>query len=373
MKRSIIYVFLIILSAVSCRKEPVMTDNTAAIRFATPDVIPTKSILIKDIKDMKSGDNELAFSVFASRYIPGANGEITNHDQFMNDVKVKSTDNGATWTYDGDYHWSPGAAHKFFAVYPYYDTVSDTYDLGLSFAINETEHAVQMTGKHEITETVDGNSVTKKVICTGTDNNGVNLCTDILYGVRTYDVPYALGEDRGPVEFSMNHALAAVSFRLRNASEYTITGITTTPISGFKNGSEYLLLSERGPEWKEPLFEITDHGHSFEVPAVTIAINSGAYYEPDGKTYWYTALMIPQNFGLYATSPRFQFDVTMETVGTKTYTIDFKDYAVSEVAEYGFTYRPGYHYVYNLNVTSRIVSCDVEVVPWIEDEPIRLN
>ena len=373
MKRSIIYVFLIILSAVSCRKEPVMTDNTAAISFAAPDVIPTKSILIKDIKDMKSGNNELAISVFASRYIPGANGEITNHGQFMNDVKVKSTDNGATWTYEGEYHWSPGAVHKFFAVYPYYDTVSDTYDLGLSFAINETEHAVQMTGKHEITETVDGNSVTKKVICTGTDNNGVNLCTDILYGVRTYDVPYALGEDRGPVEFSMNHALAAVSFRLRNASEYTITGITTTPISGFKNGSEYLLLSERGPEWKEPLFEITDHGHSFEVPAVTTAINSGTYYEPDGKTYWYTALMIPQNFGLYATSPQFRFTVTMQTAGTKTYTIDFKDYAVSEVAEYGFTYRPGYHYVYNLNVTSRIVSCDVEVVPWIEDEPIKLN
>lgn len=370
MKRLLAYIIILVLSAVSCRKEPVITNDTAAISFAAPDVAQTKSILITDMKEMKSGENELAFSVFASRYIPGAGGQITSHEQFMDDVKVKSTGNGETWTYDGEYYWSPGAVHKFFAVYPYYDKTSDTYDLGLSFDINEAKHALQMTGKHDYVKTENGTQVTTKVICTGTeieDGKAVNLCTDILYGVKTYETPYSVGEDRGPVEFQMNHALAAVSFRLRNASEYAITGITRNPITGFKNGAEYLLLSENGPVWSSPLLDVSDN--KFMVPEAS-GIKAGEYY-PDEQTYWYTALMIPQNFGAYSESPQFSFTVTMD--GSKTYTLNFKDYPVNNVAEYGFTYLPGYHYIYNLNVTSSIVSCEVEIVPWIEDEPIKLN
>jgi hypothetical protein len=63
----------------------------------------------------------------------------------------------------------------------------------------------------------------------------------------------------------------------------------------------------------------------------------------------------------------------MGQLGSKTYTLNFKDYPVNNVAEHGFAFLPGYHYIYNLNVTSKVVSCDVEVVPWIEDEPIKLN
>jgi hypothetical protein len=329
------------------------------------------------MSEMKAGTNELAFSVFAARYIPNAEGQITKHEQFMDDVKVKSVDNGLTWSYDGAYHWSPGAVHKFFAVYPYYDEASDSYDLGLSFGINEEKHALQMTGKHEYVKIVDGNQVVTNVICTGTqivEGRTVNLCTDILYGVEKYDVPYEVGEERGPIKFEMNHALAAVSFRLRNASEYKITGIVADPIAGFKNAAEYLLLSDDGPVWSTPLIDLDDpdHGHKFEVPGVS-EIAAGAYYEPDGSTYWYTALMIPQNFGAYQVSPNFSFSVSMGELGSKTYTLNFKDYPVNNVAEHGFAFLPGYHYIYNLNVTSRVVSCDVEVVPWIEDEPIKLN
>ena len=377
MKRFVIYIILLILSAVSCRKEPVIKNDVAAISFAAPDVAVTRSILITDMSEMKAGTNELAFSVFAARYIPNAEGQITKHEQFMDDVKVKSVDNGLTWSYDGAYHWSPGAVHKFFAVYPYYDKASDSYDLGLSFGINEEKHALQMTGKHEYVKIVDGNQVVTNVICTGTqivEGRTVNLCTDILYGVEKYDVPYEVGEERGPIKFEMNHALAAVSFRLRNASEYKINSITANPVEGFKNAAEYLLLSDDGPVWAMPLMELNnpEHGHKFEVPG-TSEIASGAYYPADTKTYWYTALMIPQNFGAYPESPKFEFNVNMETVGEKTYSIDFKNYPVNNVAEYGFTFLPGYNYIYNLNITSSIVSCDVEIVPWIEDEPIKLN
>lgn len=365
MKRFVTYALFMVLSAVSCREKidvPVVDE----IAFSAPEVAETKSILITDKTEMVSGDGELAYSVFASRYIPNQDGSMSKHGLFMDNVKVYSNDNGSTWQYGGTtFYWSPGAVHTFFAVYPYYDTNADadTYDMGLSFSIDEERHALKMTGKHEIES--------EKVICTGTDESGKNICPDILYGVMSYPVPYAVGEDRDPVRFNMNHALAAVSFRLRNASENIINSVTAGPVTGFMNASDYVLLSHEGPIWKEPFKKLDDH--QFNVPDVKSGIASGDYYEPAGKKYWYTALMIPQEFGTYPKSPYFNFTVAMSGHVDKEYTVNFKDYAVSNVAEYGFTYLPGYHYVYNLNITATDISCNVEIVPWIEDEPIELN
>lgn len=365
MKRFVTYALFMVLSAVSCREKidvPVVDE----IAFSAPEVAETKSILITDKTEMVSGVGELAYSVFASRYIPNQDGSMSKHGLFMDNVKVYSNDNGSTWQYGGTtFYWSPGAVHTFFAVYPYYDDDenADTYDMGLSFSIDEERHALKMTGKHEIDS--------KTVICTGTDEYGKNICPDILYGVMSYPVPYAVGEDRDPVRFNMNHALAAVSFRLRNASENTITGVTAGSLTGFINASDYVLLSHEGPIWDKESFQ-TLAGHQFNVPSFEYEITSGAYYEPDGKKYWYTALMIPQEFGAYQDSPSFAFTVDFSD-GDKDFSIDFKDYPVSSVAEYAFTYLPGYHYVYNLNVTASNITCDVDIVPWIEDEPIELN
>ena len=366
MKRFVTYALFMVLSAVSCREKidvPVVDE----IAFSAPEVAETKSILITDKTEMVSGAGELAYSVFASRYIPDQDGgiDMSTHVLFMDNVKVYSKDNGSTWKYDEEtFYWSLGAVHTFFAVYPYYDKSNDAYDMGLSFGIDVERHALKMTGKHEIDS--------KKVICTGTDEDGKNICPDILYGVMSYPVPYAVGEDRDPVRFNMNHALAAVSFRLRNASENTITGVTAEPVTGFINASGHVLLSHEGPIWDKESFQTLDD-HKFYVPAVTSdEIASGAYYEPDGKKYWYTALMIPQEFGAYQDSPSFAFTVYFSD-GSKGFSIDFKDYPVSSVAEYAFTYLPGYHYVYNLNVTASNITCDVDIVPWIEDEPIELN
>lgn len=364
MKRFVTYALFMVLSAVSCR-EKIDVPVADEIAFSAPEVAETKSILITDKTEMVSGAGELAYSVFASRYIPNQDGSMSKHVLFMNNVKVYSKDNGSTWKYDeSTLYWSPGAVHTFFAVYPYYDTNADTYDMGLSFSIDEERHALKMTGKHEIDS--------ETVICTGTDEDGKNICPDILYGVMSYPVPYAVGEDRDPVRFNMSHALAAVSFRLRNASENTITGVTAEPVTGFINASGHVHLSHEGPIWDKESFQTLDD-HKFYVPAVTSdEIASGAYYEPDGKKYWYTALMIPQEFGAYQDSPSFAFTVDFSD-GDKDFSIDFKDYPVSSVAEYAFTYLPGYHYVYNLNVTASNITCDVDIVPWIEDEPIELN
>lgn len=382
--RQFIYIFLIVFSAVSCRKEPVVQPAPEEISFAAPAVAQTKSVLITDVTGMVSGENERAYSVFASRYISD-NMEDT-HEQFMDDVKVYSTKTGETWSswqYDSDSQtdgvqhvfWSPGAAYKFFAVYPYHNPNpnDDTYDLGISYSIDEAKHALKVTGKHE------SGTGDEPIICTG--NNGKELCPDILYGVRAFTEPYQVGEDRGSVNFTMHHALSAVSFRLRNATDNYITKITTDYISGFMNASDHVWLSENGAEWATPKTVTDKNGedfHKFKVPDFNIdgtadKIEPGQYYQPDESSYWCTMLMIPQNFGTYQTSPSFRFTVTMYDLSTKTYTIKFKDYAVNNVAEHAYAYLPGYHYIYSFNVTATKITCDVEIVPWIEDEFIELN
>lgn len=387
----VIYSVLCALMVVSCRKMPVQQYVAGAIDFVSPQVV-TKSELITDKTQMRSGETELAYGVFAARYLPDEQGNITAHDaDFMTNLKVYSNLDGEVWHYDGDrYFWSPGAAYKFFAVYPYYHDDNDettdeddAYDLGISYFINEEAHALQVTGKHEEN---DGDEL---IICTGTDGEGRNhLCPDILYGVSKYSEPYQIGEKRGPVEFTMNHAFAAVSFRFRNASEYTINGIYTyeniddktsaktyMQLTGFDNVADYVLLSEKGAKWVA-----LDHtyAHEFVVPMVEAEITKGQSYPAQqvgdaALPYWYTALVIPQNFGESKKNPSFTFFVDMDTVGEKKYTVNFKDYQVHGTAQDAYSFLPGNRYVYTFNVTATMIVCDVAVVPWIEDEPIQLN
>lgn len=372
MKRISTYLSLV-LSVLSCGEKNVQPEVVPeAISFASPEVVQTKSVLVEDESQLVTGDGELGYSVFASRYILGDGGSMEEHQQFMNDVKVYSTDGGKTWKYDdGSYYWSPGAAHKFFAVYPYCDIEDDdTYDKGLTYEINEEVHALQVTGKHTKDE--------KTYICTGTDAHGENICPDILYGVEHFSEPYAVGEDRGEIRFGLAHALSAVSFRFRNASDYDIASITTENISGFKNASEYVRLSEDGAVWAEDPIVVAEHnfivpGFNTATPKTEDRIAPGAYYTQTGD-YWYTAFMIPQDFG-QGDSPTFEFAVYFDSqqASDKDYTINFQDYAVNANAEHAFTYLPGYHYVYTFNVTVNNITCDVNIVPWIEDEFIELN
>ena len=369
MKKILIYLTLVV-SLLACGEKYVQPEAApAAISFAVPEVIQAKSVLIENETQLATGAGELGYAVFASRYISSADGEMVDHQKFMDDVKVYSTDGGATWRYSGTYYWAPGAVHKFFAVYPYHDKSIDTYDLGISYAINEEVHALQVTGKHK-----EGS---KTYICTGTDTNGKNLCPDILFGVEKYSEPYNVGENRKPINFQLSHALSAVSFRFRNASEYPVVKIAPQAISGFFNASEYVRLSEDGAFWAKNPIVLSEH--SFAVPGFNVTasqssekIAAGSYYTPVGN-YWFTSLMIPQDFGAQSVSPYFTFEVTMENSESKTYTINFKDYAVHDEAVNAYSYLPGHHYVYTFNVTASKIMCDVSIVPWIEDEPIHLN
>lgn len=380
MKKLFAYTF-IVLSVLSCAEKQVQPEAVpAVISFAVPEVMETKSVLVENVSQLQSGADELGFAVFASRYTPEDDGAIGHdHSQFMDDVKIFSTDGGNTWKYDADpdlggdqsFYWSPGAVHKFFAVYPYCDESSDEYDLGLSYSIPEGVHALQVTG--------DVPHDSETYICAG----GA-MCPDILYGVEKFSEPYSVLQDRGPISFKLAHALSAVSFRFRNASEDDIIAVGISDpldptnsskvsdmlVEGFRNASKYVRLSEEGAQWGT-LTNIDDYTFTVNRFYDTGSpISSGESY-PSSESFWYTALMIPQDFG--KDSPSFSFDVFFKELGPQHYTINFKDYQVHNTPEYAFSFRPGYHYVYNLNVTARAISCHVEVVPWIEDEPIKLN
>lgn len=368
MKKILTYLILV-LSILSCREKHVQPEATpAAISFASPEVMQTKSVLIENKSQLLTGDGELGFSVFAAKYIPSEAGQITQHSQFMDDVKVYSTDGGATWRYDGSYYWSPGAIHKFFAVYPYYENEGedkDEYDLGLEYAINEDEHVLEATGKSSIV----AGEIVKGFIYTGLNSSGENICPDILYGVKKYSEPYSLKENRESIKFELSHAMSAVSFRIRNASDYNINRITAGKIQHFKNALEYVWLSDDGPAWGSLTI---DDNYTFDVPDIQGTVSPGTYY-PDASTFWCTVLMIPQDFGSLQSNPSFTFVVDFDTIADKEYTVNFKDYQLHNNAEHAFSFLSGYRYIYNFNVTSSAISCHVDIVPWIEDEPIHLN
>ena len=369
MMKHLSYILCVSLLLVSCRKQEEVRydDMPAGICFGIDEVLQTRTVLINDKFQLLSGDAEFGYGVYAARFMPSdANN---THELFMSNVKVSSTD-GKEWNYDmypdqeGTQlcYWSPGAVHNFFAVYPYYDSGSDEYDLGLESEINEGVHALQVTGTDA------------SAILTGTTVEGTsytNICPDILYGIARYPIPYSIRESRDSVVFNFNHALAAVSFRLRNISEYTVTQVSQSELTGFKNSAEYVRLSDRGAEWGA---SSSDASKRFSLPRIDADLEPGAYYEPGGSLFWYTALMIPQNFGADThVNPQMSFTATLSTGDPKEYTLNFKDYPVSAVAEYQYQYQAGYHYIYNLSITAAQITCDVEIVDWIDDDPIELN
>ena len=367
------FIFLscfVILAA--CSKQPPVNDAGGAIAFSEPEVVATRSGLIKETSQLLSGADELAYSVFASKYIPSATGAITAHEQFMNNVKVYTglTDGvaGSEWLYDATpeedglqpVFWTVGAAHKFFAAYPYYSSSDDTYDMGIKYEIDESKHSLKVT-------------MNGSYIVAGTDEYGKNECPDILYGTVLYEEPYSLLMDRGKVCFNLNHALAAVSFKIRNASEDNITRVSEISFTGLKNKAAQLYFSESGAEWPQTGDLESDPAIKYKVPVIAGVDDwsQGKYYSPSGRDYWYTGLVIPQNFADYDIT--LSFKVTFYGGSKKEYSLKLSEYRVGSTAETQYAYSGGNHYIYNFDVTSSKITCTVSIVPWIEDLPIELN
>ena len=174
--------------------------------------------------------------------------------------------------------------------------------------------------------------------------------------------------------FNLNHALAAVSFKIRNASEDNITGVSEISFTGLKNKAAQLYFSENGAEWPQTGDLLPDTEGKYIVPVIAVDDDDwsqGKYYSPSGRDYWYTGLVIPQNFADYDIT--LSFKVTFYGGSEKEYSLKLSEYRVGSTAETQYAYSGGNHYIYNFDVTSSKITCTVSIVPWIEDLPIELN
>ena len=345
--RKILVISIMFLAVLSCSRieKPLVHE----IGFDEPSVdVPTRTTpLITGPGQMEAG-----ISVFASKSV-GERGTM-----FMNNVKVYKKDDN--WVYNGHmYHWSPGASHKFFGIYPYCGTASDP----LTYEVNISSRALEVYGKAKTAP-----------IKTGVAEGG---CPDILFSVVSYDEPFDLMSDPGPVVFNMRHAGAVVTLNVINKSDYVITDVigslkgATTVLPGLYDTAQKVVIDTESstPAVWEGL-GLGDGTFGFSQPDLNLAV--GARIDQV-----FQEIVIPQNINAVASGKDklyLHFSVTFNDNSDSSYTICLADIPLTgQKPEYLKTWLPGKNYVYNLNVTSDYITCSVSVVDWIEDDMIDLN
>lgn len=352
--RKILVISIMCIVALSCSRieKPLVHE----IGFDEPSVdIPTRTTpLITGPGQMEAA----GISVFASKSV-GESGTM-----FMNNVKVYKK--GDIWGYDEHmYHWSPGASHKFFGIYPYCGTASDP----LTYQVNTQSHALEVYGKAKTAP-----------IKTGVAQGG---CPDILFSVVSYDEPFDLMSDPGPVVFNMRHAGAVVTLNVINKSDYEITNVSgslkgapavapATVLPGLYDTAQKVVIDTESstPVVWEGL-GLGDGTFRFSHPDLNLAV--GARIDQV-----FQEIVIPQNINAVASGKDklyLHFSVTFQgNPNPSSYTICLADIPLTgQKPEYLKTWLPGKNYVYNLNVTSDYITCSVSVVDWIEDDMIDLN
>lgn len=335
--RTVILLILLLPFAACDRKEDVGAVVSDAIQFSSPS-LETRS-LINDVSQLTEG-----FVVYASRY----NDEHVDNKFFEN---VKVAQDG---TYDGEYYWTPGAGHEFFAVYPG----------GLGYAIDATGKTLEVAGTGP-----------EGKVQAGTDGSGNNILKDILYDIALYDEPYvpgAGGSDHGKIKFDLKHACSAISFTINNLSGKNITSVTAAGGSGnveitglYDEGGLSFSMAEGLPtaQWSG----LTDGASTLNLPAMTVT--SPDVWSHGTERAWDTLILIPQNFA--SLEVQMSFRVTYE--GGTSY--DKYDVTLSDIRTggSGYEYQAGKHYKYKIDITNQDIMCYVTIVPWIEDETIVLE
>lgn len=326
--RTVILLILLLPFAACDRKEDVGAVVSDAIRFSSPS-LETRS-LINDVSQLTEG-----FVVYASRY----NAEDVD-TKFFDNVTVAQDG-----TYDGEYYWTPGAGHEFFAVYPG----------GLDYAIDATGKTLNVTGK----------------VQAGTDDSGNNILKDILYDIALYDEPYVPGSNPGKIKFDLKHACSAISFTINNLSGKNITSVTAAGGSGnveitglYDEGGLSFSMAEGLPtaQWSG----LADGASTLTLPAMTVT--SPDVWSHGTERAWDTLILIPQNFA--SLKVQMSFRVTYEEGNYDTYEVTLSDIRTGGS---GYEYQAGKHYKYKIDITNQDIMCYVTIVPWIEDETIVLE
>lgn len=324
MKQLAFVLLLVVLT--SCGKSSEPHDASFVIEFR-PGVDTRSYITSATDPEFMEG-----FAVFASKTDrDGRSAEI------MTNMRVYSE--GAGWTYDGRVLWAPECEHSFLGVFPHKMTSPDGFD-GENYVFRDLN-------------TID-------------ETSGKAVGTDIMYG--RYSTFYKYGEVPTKVRMEMRHAFSALTFRIRNASMNNIERISDIRFGQLLNRVTSLTLPRDASKLVVMERGTTRAGVVF--PDLTERIPSG---DTELRSLTEALTIVPQDF-LDVKLP-LEFKVKFEGIDApKQVSYDIASIPLeTDIPEYHYTYRPGLHYIYNINITNNYITCEVTVVDWIEDTPIELE
>ena len=360
MKKGIICLtaFLCVCLA-GCRKSDPEPQLQGSIRFAI-DEVKTRSNtdIIENVDQLK----DEYIRLWGFRYTTKPNGDLDKSESFMRDCEGLrynvDTDEWYTCYWDGSdwsnntYYWTPGAAHRFYAVFPAVGASAP-----LAYTIDENTQVVHMPQ-----------------VTAGTRSDYTNKCQDILYGIRNIPEQFHVQDYPEKVQLTMRHACAALVFRIRNLTGYPINRILPTGDADWDKmyikGVKYIGQMDLDPSGISWTLENDLTSNQLYVKPLTagdgISLANGAT-----SVNTFTAIVLPQNFGSASMPHRFCVYNTGSSTPIK-YELDLAKVSVVHDGVKTYEWRPGYRYIYTMDVTDTHIICTVSVVPWIEDETIIL-
>lgn len=370
MKHRIAYIVAFVTLVIAgCQKHNPETHPQGSIRFAI-DKVETRSNT--DIFETVDQIKDKYIRLWGFRYTTKPNGDLDKSDSFMaedqgiickvgedkwNTVYYNQSTND--W-YENLYYWTPGASHRFYAIFP-------TYAVGesspLDYMVDEDTQIVHMPQ-----------------VTAGTLADYHNNCQDILYGIKNIPEQFQIQDYPEKVQLTMKHACAALVFRIKNLTGSPINRILPTDETEsegtFKwdkmyiKGVKYMGQMDLGPSgitWK--LEDDVTTNQLYIKPleeSAGVSLANGAT-----STNTFTAIVLPQNFG--SSSMPHKFRVFNESSDTEIkYEVDIAKIGIMHDGKLTYEWKPGYRYIYTMDVTDTHIICSVSVVPWIEDEAIIL-
>lgn len=361
MKHRIAYIVAFVTLVIAgCQKYNPETHPQGSIRFAI-DKVETKSN--DDVFETVDQIKGKYIRLWGFRYTTKPNGDLDKSDSFMADYQGlmcnKDSDdwytcyyNSSTW-YNNTYYWTPGAAHRFYAIFPTYAVDASA---PLNYTINEKTQVVKMP---EVTA--------------GTRYDYTNNCQDILYGIRNIPEQFHVQDYPEKVQLTMRHACAALVFRIRNLTGSPINRILPTGDEGWDKmyikGVKYkgrMDLNPSGISWT-----LENDLTSKELYVKPLTAGAGTLANGATSVNTFTAIVLPQNFGSASMLHRFCVYNTGSDTPIK-FELDLAKVSVVHDGVKSYEWRPGYRYIYTMDVTDTHIICTVSVVPWIEDETIIL-
>lgn len=323
-----------LLMTFGCVKEPVKVPIAVA-----PSVEKTKALV----------DGAAALQSQSISLLGKATNGANTMVQFNNTL-LYYDDANTGWFYTPVQYWIPQSLYTFGAFSPYAtsDAGSKLTNGNISYTEPDGEPTLTITDYN--TGKVSGSFDARS--------------EDILYTSYTRD--NTTQNDYSAVPLEMGHLLAAITFKIRNASNEDIVEISD--------------ISLEGVEYKCTLIITTDFASISNNPLVVGGVNSSEYFRSDDRTT--PNPFLPKGMSESEFTPVFDcshLTVLPQSLYGKEITLNFKAhfYGSAESSSYTInlgnidsitSWEAGKKYTYNLTITSEDILFQVTEVPWIEHD-----